>query len=78
MNKPTASPPTNSDYWLNHQLIDTHETARRLNLSRHTLIRWRTTGQGPAFLKFGRRVLYDPAVLSEWVRRQTRSSTAED
>lgn len=77
MNRLTGSPPTNRDNRFNHELIDTHEAARRLNLSRHTLIRWRTTGQGPAFLKFGRRVLYDPVMLSEWVRSNTRTSTVD-
>lgn len=34
------------------------DLARRWKLSHRTLERWRYTGQGPAFLKLGGRVLY--------------------
>lgn len=38
--------------------LNQKELARRWGLSHRTLERWRYTGQGPAFLKLGGRVLY--------------------
>jgi predicted site-specific integrase-resolvase len=34
------------------------ELSRRWNISHRTLERWRSTGEGPVFLKLGGRVLY--------------------
>lgn len=34
------------------------ELSRRWNISHRTLERWRSTGEGPAYLKLGGRVLY--------------------
>jgi predicted DNA-binding transcriptional regulator AlpA len=59
------------------QLLDTIQAARLLNLSRHTLIRWRTAGGGPVYLKLGRRVLYDPVSIDQWLTDRTRKNTAE-
>lgn len=38
--------------------LNQKELARRWGISHRTLERWRYTGQGPAFLKLGGRVLY--------------------
>ena len=42
-----------------------------------TLERWRTRGEGPAFVKIGRRVGYTPVALAEWVQQQTRRHTRQ-
>ena len=47
-------------------------------LRRNTLAKWRMSGDGPPFLKIGRLVYYDPAVVERWLERQTRSSTTDD
>jgi hypothetical protein len=39
-------------------VLSQHELARRWQISPRTLERWRWLGQGPAFLKLGRRVAY--------------------
>ena len=52
---------------LQRHCLNQKELARRWGISHRTLERWRYTGQGPAFLKLGGRVLYrlaDEAVLS--------------
>lgn len=36
-----------------------------------TMARWRSQGQGPAFVKLGSRVAYSGAALTEWIERQT-------
>ena len=48
-------------------LLDTGEAAAYLHLSPRTLERYRVTGEGPRFLKLGRRVLYRRADLDTWI-----------
>lgn len=57
--------------------LSTRQTAGLLHVSHVTLARWRIEGQGPAYLKAGRRVLYDCAVVIAWVNAQRRQSTSE-
>jgi hypothetical protein len=44
-----------------------------------TLAQKRVHGGGPAFIKFGRRVLYKPSVLQAWISETARvqSSTSQ-
>ena len=59
----------------------THETARYLdeaaasrllNVSQRTLQRWRTTGDGPPYIRAGqRRVLYDAIAMDGWAEART-------
>jgi|ERR1700733_10411821 Helix-turn-helix domain len=53
------------------------EAAELLRISHVTLARWRIEGQGPAFQKFGRRVVYAREELLAWAKLQTRRSTSE-
>ena len=53
------------------------ETAQVLRLSERTLERLRVAGQGPKFVKAGRRVLYRDADLEAWTASRTFGSTAE-
>ena len=48
-----------------------------LNLSPRTLERLRVEGRGPAFLKFGRRVMYSRKDLESWAEGTRRLSTAD-
>ena len=58
--------------------LSTAQAAKYLNLAPRTLERWRVTGDGPPFRKFGRRALYNREQLEGWAARQTceRSETA--
>ena len=58
-------------------LLTTEEAARTLRLSPRTLERYRITGEGPEFLKVGRRVFYEPHKLDEWLGRKRRRSTSD-
>lgn len=58
-------------------LKDARSTAERLNIAPGTLAKWRVYGQGPAFLKIGRKVAYDPAVVDAWLDGQRRESTSQ-
>lgn len=59
-------------------LLTVDDAAARLKISKHTLNRWRVTGEGPPFIKSGPRLVrYDQAELDAWARDRTRSSTAD-
>lgn len=47
--------------------LDECSLARELRVNRRTLIRWRDTGVGPAFVRIGRKVLYSRAAVADWL-----------
>jgi excisionase family DNA binding protein len=49
------------------KMLATGEAAGYLGLGKSTLDKARLTGKGPRFIKFGRRVLYDPNDLEAWL-----------
>jgi predicted site-specific integrase-resolvase len=53
------------------------EAAQRLRVSKGTLANWRVQGNGPRFIKWGRKVLYPEAELASFEQKSIRSSTAE-
>lgn len=53
------------------------EAAARMRMSVGTLANWRTSGEGPRFIKFGRRVLYPLHEIEAFELRCTRSNTAK-
>ena len=58
--------------------LDTRQAAAHLGLSTRTLDRYRVSGDGPVFLKFGGRVRYLREDLDAWVRTRRRRSTSDD
>ncbi len=58
-------------------LINPPEAADRLCVKPATLEKWRITGRGPAYVKVGRSVKYDPAELKAWIESRTVNSTSE-
>lgn len=66
----------------NRALLDTHQAADRMGFRSSTL-RWsRSTGtiagvKTPEFLKIGKSVRYDPAVIDAWLAQfESKSNTA--
>ncbi|PHR62652.1 MAG: DNA-binding protein [Robiginitomaculum sp.] len=53
------------------------QTARRLGLSQSTLAKMRLYGNGPAYSKLGRRVVYRPSDLEAWITANRFQSTSE-
>ncbi len=53
------------------------ELAARWTISARTLERWRWTGEGPAFLKIGGRVVYRIEDVQAYEQSQQRRSTAD-
>ena len=58
--------------------LNTREAAAHLRLSTRTLDRYRVSGDGPVFLKFGGRVRYLVDDLDDWARGRRRTSTSDD
>ncbi len=59
------------------QRLGTHDAARFLGVSPRTLEKKRLTGDGPPFLKIGRRVLYDIRDLEDYLASCRRRSTSD-
>lgn len=55
-----------------HRYLNTQEVAERLRLSEGTLANWRTKGEGPRYVKLGRKVLYSVAEVDAYEQRQSR------
>jgi predicted DNA-binding transcriptional regulator AlpA len=60
-----------------NRLLSVPEAARSLGLSASTLNKLRLSGDGPLYMKLGRRVLYDLRDLEAWARERKRSHTSE-
>ena len=60
------------------KFLNTREAAAHLGLSTRTLDRYRVSGDGPVFLKFGGRVRYLREDLDDWARSRRRRSTSDD
>jgi hypothetical protein len=62
---------------MHEEYEDTAELARRTKTSDSYWNKMRVAGEGPPFIKLGRRVLYRPNLVDEWLAAMTRSSTSE-
>lgn len=59
------------------EYLSCSQAAHVLNLSPRTLEKFRVNGGGPAFRKFGRRVLYSVADLEQWAQSRSCRSTSD-
>ena len=61
------------------KVVTAIEAARLVGLSESTLAKLRLNGNGPIYCKLGRRVVYRPADLEEWLKsRATRDTSDAD
>ena len=58
--------------------LNTRQAAEWLGLSMRTLHRYRVSGRGPVFHRFGGRVRYLRADLDAWAASRRRASTSDD
>lgn len=58
-------------------VLSQHELAQRWRLSPRTLERWRWLGQGPAFLRLGRRIAYRLTDIEAFEAAQRRAPSEE-
>jgi predicted DNA-binding transcriptional regulator AlpA len=60
-------------------VLTSRDAARMVGLSESTLAKLRLNGNGPSYCKLGRRVVYRPTDLEEWLQsRTTRDTTDAD
>lgn len=59
-------------------LLNTEQAATYVGSTRSTLEKKRMRGDGPIFLKIGRRVVYDKRDLDAWLDSCRRRSTSEE
>ncbi len=59
------------------KMLRTPEAAEYCGSSASTFEKLRLKGGGPRFVKLGRRVVYDPADLDEWLASRRRTSTSD-
>ena len=58
-------------------LLNVNQAAERLGLSVSYLNKKRLTGDGPAYIKLGASVKYDPADIAAWLSDKKCRSTSE-
>jgi predicted site-specific integrase-resolvase len=58
-------------------LLTPIQAAAILQVKPNTLAKWRVTGEGPAFIRFGRSVRYSSRDIACFIDRQKRRSTSE-
>ena len=56
--------------------LTTFEASSYLRASHKTLEKWRSTGDGPAFLRLGRKCFYTLECLDAWARSQRKRPAA--
>jgi predicted DNA-binding transcriptional regulator AlpA len=59
------------------KVVTTAEAARVLGLSESTLAKLRLNGNGPVYCKLGRRVVYRPTDLEQWLQSRTTRDTSD-
>jgi predicted DNA-binding transcriptional regulator AlpA len=59
------------------RMLSATAAAHYLGVGKSSMDKWRLLGSGPKFCTIGRRVVYDPDDLDEFVRARKRSSTSE-
>ena len=67
--------PVEATYW--EGFIPEAEAADFLCQSVRTIQKWRVTGAGPQFYKFGRSVRYRRRELCEWVEDRRKAHTSQ-
>ena len=58
-------------------LLDQMAVSRRLHKTESTIEKWRCTGDGPPFIKVGRKPLYRPSDIDAWLTARTVSHTQQ-
>jgi excisionase family DNA binding protein len=61
----------------NPSVLDADAAARYMGLSASTLAKMRLSGNSPAFLKLGRRVLYRRVDLDAWLESRIARNTSD-
>jgi hypothetical protein len=52
-------------------IVSQTEFAKSIGHSPRTVQRWRTTGEGPAYIKLAKKIFYRRSAIQTWLRRRT-------
>lgn len=63
---------SDNDRPMDPRAASAHLAERGYPIAEATLAKYRSCGGGPTFIRYGRRILYRPAALSEWIASRTR------
>lgn len=55
------------------RLLTAQEVADTLGIPLQSLYRWRVEGKGPAAVKVGKHLRFQPRAVSEWIESQTEA-----
>ena len=61
----------------NKVLLSPSELAARWRVTLCTLSQWRWNGNGPAYIKVGKSILYDLAVIEDFENKRIRHNTSQ-
>ena len=59
------------------KVVSAEVAARFVGLSESTLAKLRLNGNGPVYCKLGRRVVYRPVDLEQWLQSRTARDTSD-
>lgn len=59
------------------KVVPASEAAKLVGLSESTLAKLRLNGNGPVYCKLGRRVVYRPEDLEQWLQSRTARDTSD-
>ena len=59
------------------ELISPPNLAQKIGVGVNCLAKWRLTGEGPPFIRVGRRVHYHPEDVANWLQSRRVRSTSE-
>jgi len=59
------------------KVVTARVAAKFVGLSESTLAKLRLNGNGPTYLKLGRRVVYRPSDLEQWLESRTARDTSD-
>lgn len=58
-------------------LLDTPALAAKLGIQANTLEKWRVRGEGPSYVRIGRRIAYHPRDVETWLQGRRAQSTSD-
>lgn len=62
---------------MTQSLLKPKSLAEQLSVTDGCLAKWRVTGEGPRFIRVGRRIAYDPRDVQEWLDARRVGSTSQ-
>ena len=60
------------------KLLRQGDVAARLGVTRATLLRWRASGRGPAWIQLEGAIRYRQSAISDYLDRQQKNGSAAD